>query len=218
MKDVVLFDLGNTLVEYYQMPDFPAILRQAMGEVEEVVGAKADWERVKVEDFEAADSCVRPLEQRLRNIFVVSEADWSEALALKMCRAFLTPIFTLARLYDDVPPTLKRLHAGGYRTAIVSNTPWGSPSPLWQEELRRLGLTDAVDLTVFCRDCGWRKPARQVFDYTLEKLGATPGQCVFVGDDPSGDIAGSNAVGMDAVLIDRRTQTLPDVLKGFVTL
>ncbi len=69
-----------------------------------------------------------------------------------------------------------------------------------------------LDAVVFCPDCGWRKPARQIFDHTLDSLGATPGQCVFVGDDPRWDVAGPLGVGMEAVLIDRKTQTLPDVL------
>ena len=36
------------------------------------------------------------------------------------------------------------------------------------------------------------------------------------GDDPRWDIVGPQSVGMEAVLIDRRTQTLRDVLKGII--
>ena len=89
-------------------------------------------------------------------------------------------------------------------------------APPRREELARLGLADAVDVPVFCGDCGWRKPAKQIFEYTLERLQATPGQCVFVGDDPRCDIVGPQTVGMEAVLIDRRTHMLPDVLKGVI--
>ncbi len=216
MKEFVLFDLGNTLVSYYELRDFPPILQAAIGEVERFVGAKAEWKRVAAEDFEAKDFCVRPLEERLRRIF--PDVAWSEASAREACGRFLRPIFALARVYDDVLPTLGALRARGVQTAIVSNTPWGSPASLWREELVRLGLDEVVDLTVFCGDCGWRKPARPIFDYTLGTLKATPDQCVFVGDDPRWDIAGPQALGIEAVLIDRRTQTLPDVLKGVVTL
>jgi putative hydrolase of the HAD superfamily len=214
MKDFVLFDLGNTLVSYYERSDFPGILQAAITEVEGFLGVKADWEQVQAEKFTAKDFSVRPLEERLRRIF--PNAAWSKETAEEACRRFMTPIFALSRVYDDVLPTLDRLRAAGIQTAIVSNTPWGSPAVLWREELARLGLADAVDLTVFCGDCGWRKPAKQIFDHTLEKLGATPERCVFVGDDPRWDIAGPQSVGMEAVLIDRRTQTLRDVLKGII--
>lgn len=210
MKEFVLFDLGNTLVRYYERSDFPGILRQSIGEVELFLGKEADWDRVQAEKFTAKDFRVRPLEERLSRIF--PEADWSEGNSLEACRRFMTPIFALAHLYNDVLPILETLRARGVKTAIVSNTPWGSPAVLWREELTRLGLMEAVDLIVFCTDCGWRKPARQIFDHTLQRLNATPEQCVFVGDDPRWDIAGPQTVGMEAVLIDRRTQTLSDVL------
>ncbi len=216
MKEFVLFDLGNTLVSYYELRDFPPILQAAIGEVERFLGTKAEGERVAAEDFEAKDFCVRPLEGRLRCIF--PNAAWSEDIAVEACRRFLGPIFALARVYDDVLPTLDALRAQGVKMGIVSNTPWGSPAGLWREEMARLGLTDAVDVLVFCPDCGWRKPARPIFDHALARLGASPEQCVFVGDDPRWDIAGPQALGMEAVLIDRRTQALPDVLKGVVRL
>jgi putative hydrolase of the HAD superfamily len=52
-------------------------------------------------------------------------------------------------------------------------------------------------------DVGWRKPARQIFDYAAARLHRQPNECVFVGDDLLWDIAGSSAVGMHPILIDR---------------
>ena len=216
MKEFVLFDLGNTLARYYELCDFPPVLEAAIGEVEQWLGTKADWDRVQSENFEAKDFRVRSLEGRLSRIF--PDAGWPEDDALEACRRFMRPIFALAHVYDDVRPALDALRARGIRTAVVSNTPWGSPAVLWREEMDRLGLGDAVDAAVFCPDCGWRKPARQIFEHTLERLGARPAQCVFVGDDPRWDVAGPQAVGIEAVLIDRKTQTLADALKGAVTL
>ena len=91
--------------------------------------------------------------------------------------------------------------------AIVSNTTWGSPAILWREEIERLGLSKYVDTIVFCRDVGWRKPARQIFEFTLEKLQALPQYCIFVGDDPRWNLVGPRAIGIEAVLIDRRGAT-----------
>ena len=57
---------------------------------------------------------------------------------------------------------------------------------------------------MFCRDVGWRKPASPIFQVTLERLQVRPEQCLFVGDEPRWDIAGPAAVGISAVLLDRR--------------
>jgi len=37
----------------------------------------------------------------------------------------------------------------------------------------------------------------------LERMQTSPAECVFVGDEPSWDIAGATKAGTDAVLIDR---------------
>ena len=55
----------------------------------------------------------------------------------------------------------------------------------------------------FCTDVGWRKPAAPIFQACLDRLGARPQECIFVGDNPRWDVAGPRAVGMRAVLLDR---------------
>jgi len=64
-------------------------------------------------------------------------------------------------------------------------------------------MTRAVDEVAFCRDAGYRKPDPRAFELILGRLGVTPGEGLFVGDDPGWDLAGPAGVGMDAVLIDR---------------
>jgi len=211
MKKAVLFDMGNTLVRYYRRQEFPDILRAAVrGAGEHLIEqgllrgwSDEIWERVRQEDYEAADHRVRPLADRLEQIFGLSPAVRAAKLDDTLCRRFLTPIFAVGRVYDDTPAALELLRARGFRTAIVSNTPWGSPGSLWREELARLGLAERVDALAFCTDVGWRKPARPVFDRALQMVGSTLAEAVFVGDDPRWDVAGPQAMGMDAVLLDR---------------
>ena len=211
MVNTILFDLGNTLVRYFYRAEFPEILEEALGEVRgllrdrglPVATPSEMWQRVEDEKQESGGRQVRPMAGRLARIFGLDEATQSTDLAMDMCRRFLKPIFARARRYEDTLPTLAELRSKGFVTAIISNTPWGSPAELWREELARQGLLDAVDATVFCTDVGWRKPAPQIFEFTLAKLGAAPEHCIFVGDDPSWDIAGPKAMGMQAILIDR---------------
>lgn len=212
MKKVILFDLGNTLVQYYERSQFPGIFKQAITGVQDYlcregllnVSSESIWRRAEEEDHEAKDHSVRPMEERLARIFQLDGPTVSDELTMTVCRRFMEPIFALARRYDDVLPVLRELGLRGYRKAIISNTPWGCPANLWREETKRLGLIEQVDVAVFCGDVGWRKPARQIFDFTLEKLHASPQDCIFVGDDPRWDLAGPRAVGIEAVLIDRR--------------
>jgi len=211
MKNTVLFDLGGTLARYFERSEFPDILKQAITEVQNYlrqkgllsISTRIMWQRVREEDHEARDYRVRPLERRLVRIFQLDEPV-SSGLVMSMCRCFMKPIFARGRCYEDTLPTLRELRSTGFKTAIVSNTTWGSPATLWREEIKRLGLDVYVDAAVFCRDVGWRKPAKQIFEFTLEKLQVLPQHCVFVGDDPRWDLAGPRAVGIETVPIDRR--------------
>jgi len=200
------------LAQYFERVEFPGILEQAITEVQDYlrkegllsISPQAMWQRVREEDYEAKDYRVRPLEERLVRIFQLDASIRSNELIMAMCRCFMKPIFARGRCYEDAIPVLRELKLRGFKTAILSNTTWGSPAILWREEIGRLDLAEHVDAAVFCRDVGWRKPAKQIFEFALEKLQASPQGCVFVGDDPRWDLVGAMAVGIKAVLIDRR--------------
>jgi putative hydrolase of the HAD superfamily len=121
----------------------------------------------------------------------------------------MEPIFARGTLYDDAVSALQETRSRDLKTAIVSNTPWGSPAGLWREEVERLGLGELAEVVVFCRDVGWRKPAKQVFLHTLEQLGAQRDCCLFVGDDPRWDVVGPESIGIKAVLINRQGTPSP---------
>jgi len=216
MAKAVLLDLGNTLVSYYTREEFPGVLAECIGSCRQLLlerGVNAPeeglWGRVKEQDHESPGHRVYPLEDRLGHIFGVRDEEILDAL----CAAFTEPIFGLAVLHDDVKPTLGELRRRGVKTAIVSNTPWGSPAGLWRRELDRLGLAPLVDEAVFCRDVGWRKPDPRVFTHALTLLGVEARDALFVGDDPRWDAEGPRALGMRAALVDR-TGRNPDALRG----
>ena len=212
MKRVILLDLGGTLVEYFDIKDFPHILRQAIigthnlliqkGLIDTQV--KDIWPRVEKENHEAKNHRVRPLEKRLISIFRLPKSMYSKPIMREICRQFMKPIFARGQCYKDTIPTLEKLSERGFKTALVSNTTWGSPAYLWREEIKRLGLNQYLDTTVFCRDVGWRKPAKPIFRYTLNKMRVDPSHCIFIGDDPRWDIIGPKNIGIDAILINRK--------------
>jgi putative hydrolase of the HAD superfamily len=127
----------------------------------------------------------------------------------RLTRIFLQPIFDTAVLDPDAHAVLDVLRRRGVRTAIVSNTPWGSPADLWREELARHGLLQRVDAAVFCMDVGWRKPHRAPFDCALSLLSVEPSEAIFVGDDHRWDVVGAQNAGMQAVLLGPPAEPTP---------
>ena len=210
MKPGVLLDLGNTLAAYYRPDEFLPILEVAIGDVVdalrsmgvEPVPLDAALASAALENRESKDFRFTPMVERFERIFRVPLVD-DPQLSTRLCEVFLRPIFSVGRVYDDTLPVLHCLGGSGHPLAIVSNAPWGSPPDMWRAEIGRLGLSSLVDAVVLCGDVGWRKPAREIFEYSAAALDRAPEQCIFVGDDLRWDIAGGEAVGMRSILIDR---------------
>ena len=104
-------------------------------------------------------------------------------------------------LHPGALETLRALKAGGYRLAIISNTgrTWGRFLRQIQE---KVGLADLFDRRTFSDEERVRKPAREIFERTLERLGLPPEEAVHVGDDVDADVRGAKAVGMRTVWYD----------------
>jgi len=219
LKTTILFDLGGTLARYYTIKEFPPILERAIGEVQSCLREKhllnappsVIRRRVREEDHESPDYRSRPLEDRLTRIFGLDASVATEGVLMEMCRRFMVPIFALGKCYDDTLPALEGLTGSGFRLAIVSNTSWGCPSAMWRGEVKRLGLDSFMDVVVFDRDLGWRKPAKAIFESALKSLGVVPKECLFVGDEPKWDLEGPRDAGIDAVLIDRNRRLHRDL-------
>jgi putative hydrolase of the HAD superfamily len=202
----VLFDLGNTLVSYYRVDEFPAILRQCLGacraELKPDARMAPDPELFNLAlalNQEASDHVVRPLTERLGVLFPECRAD-AHAME-RLSAAFLRPIFATARIDPDAIPVLETLRARGHSLAIVSNTPWGSSATNWREDLRRHGLLSAVDATVFCVDTGFRKPHPAPIRRALDALNVSAADAIFVGDDAKWDVVGARAAGVRPLLL-----------------
>lgn len=103
------------------------------------------------------------------------------------------------RLFDDVLPTLDALRGAGVRLGLVSNF------EEWLEALLvALGIAEYFEVRVVSGIEGLEKPDPRIFLLAMERLGAAPGESAYVGDSPEFDVVPSSALGMRAVLIDRR--------------
>lgn len=204
----VLFDLGNTLVSYYAAADFGPVLRACLRTCVSVLppGAVLDEDDLEQRalrlNVEREDHRVWPLDERLKVLFAGCSPD--PALLRRLTKAFLEPIFATAAADPDALPVLGSLRARGIRTAIVSNTPWGSPAEEWRTELARHGLLSAVDATVFCTDVGYRKPHSVPIERALTLLQVPATEAAFVGDDPKWDVVGAQRAGVRPILLAKQ--------------
>ena len=202
MIRAVLLDALGTLLELEDPgPPLAAELAAAGAEVsvDEARGAVlAEMTYYKAHHDEASDR-ERLADLRRRCAEVLRDELPPAAQALGVPR--LTDALLAAlrfRPFPEVPDALARLRGGGARLVVVSN--WDVSL---HDQLEATGLATLVDGAVSSAELGVGKPNPAIFTRALEVAGAAAGEALMVGDSPDTDVAGAEAAGLRAVLVDR---------------
>ena len=97
-----------------------------------------------------------------------------------------------ARGFPGMAQTLAALRGRGLKLGIVSN----GETDFQMRNIKALGLEGMVDAILISEAEGLRKPDAAIFFRAAERVGATPEECLFVGDNPEADILGAYGAGM----------------------
>lgn len=103
------------------------------------------------------------------------------------------------RAFEDTAPSLSALRSAGMTLVCVSN--WDASLG---EVLAGCDLSEALDGIVTSAECGARKPDPAIFTAALELAGCAADEAVHVGDTIEEDVAGAEAAGIRALLLDRK--------------
>jgi FMN phosphatase YigB (HAD superfamily) len=209
----VLFDLGDTLWDFPNMP--PAEVRLARS-AEKVEALLRSWNLCDGVDCAALARAIQEADWRqtteayhshLRSPHfptLVREAAADHGVRLSAEQALelwhasnVGGEFLGRRVFPDSVPTLRSLKARGYRLGTVTNRSLGGPP--FMEELRRHGMADLFETFAISCDDGWLKPAPALYRKALAELDVRPEETVMVGDSLRADVAGAQALGMIAV-------------------
>jgi putative hydrolase of the HAD superfamily len=210
--DAVLFDAGETLLR--PEPSFPElIVRLLRKRGIEVDHDEPGWiERALGTVFRAMDDLVVNREH-FSTSAERSRAFWTEIYARLLIElgvddvdgahaTFLYDEFSKPEhyaLFPDALPALRELAATGYVLGIVSNF------EAWlMTLLERLGVLPLMSVVVVSGTEGIEKPDVEIFRRALERVGVAAERAVYVGDNPRIDVEPAVALGMGAVLVDRR--------------
>jgi 2-haloacid dehalogenase len=101
--------------------------------------------------------------------------------------------------YPEVPDALRRLRAGGLKTAILSN---GEPRMLGAAA-RSARIAELLDAILSVEEVGVFKPHPKVYQLALDRLAVPPHQIVFQSSN-AWDVSGAAAFGLRAVWINRQ--------------
>jgi putative hydrolase of the HAD superfamily len=198
----VTFDVGGTLIH-----PWPSV-----GHVYAEVAARHGLKNVSPEklnnNFAAAWRAKKNFQHTRESWADIVDQSFAGLGASPPSRSFFPAIYQRFaeadawRIYGDALPALEALASRDIALAVISN---------WDERLRPLLQQFQLDryfetIVVSC-EVGFAKPSPVIFEHAAKTLGVMPEQILHVGDSSEEDVAGANAAGVRALLIDRDNAT-----------
>ena len=204
MLEAVLFDWGDTLMQFAYDPEL------------EAAGQRAGLEAIGWEDLSQASALVEHFREHYVPMFWVPGtleeieypglvrqlfADFDLELTDEQLDAFLEAehaAWNPARILGTTTHALlEALRARELKLALVSNA--FDPGWLLRRDLEQMGIAERIDVSVFSSEVGKRKPHPAIFERALAELGVAAERTLFVGDRLYEDVRGAGEFGMRTV-------------------
>jgi len=115
---------------------------------------------------------------------------------------------SIAGPIDDTVRLVERLRAAGYR--LIGLTNWSAEK--FRLTRSRYDLFNLFDDIIVSGEVGAMKPDREIFDFTLKKIGLRADQCLFI-DDHKPNIDAAAALGFQVIHF-RSPQQLEEELRN----
>lgn len=204
----VFFDAGETLVHPH--PSFPELVVDVLRDE----GYAVDPALIREKLHFVSDRFLRAAQEKelwstspersrrfwadvYRTLLTEMGVPFGDRLAEVFYRTF-TDVSNY-RLFPDAVPVLERLRRADLTLGVVSNF------EEWLERLlESLDVIPYFEVRVISGVEGYEKPDVRLFELALDRVGVEAAESVYVGDHPFFDTQPASAVGMFAVLIDRR--------------
>lgn len=191
MINTLIFDLDDTL--YYER-DY---VIGALKEVANYLGGK--YKKSSISIYEEMISILDDIGRgRIFNIICEKNSFDEKIENLIGIYRNAKPRLTL---YKDSEELLVWARNSGYKLGIITD----GCSIVQQNKVEALGISKYVDYIILTDDLGkefW-KPHEKPYKIMLQKLGVTPEECVYIGDNPVKDFIGARKLGLKTIRIIR---------------
>ncbi len=222
-KRAVLFDLGGTLIEFEGRRSWSGLEADGMIKCHKYL-TNLGYELPNADEFalqfaehhhqiwEDISKNHREImfDKRLSGFLAKFEIDLGNGID-KLVKEFYTVVSEQIEPIDGANDVLTAVAKRNLNIGLVSNSPFIAD---WhRNEMKRLGIYEFFDYTIFSSEFGIRKPDPAIFRDCLDHLEAEPSEAVHIGDRPREDIAGANGLSITSVLIRRHDRKLPSNIK-----
>jgi putative hydrolase of the HAD superfamily len=209
----VLFDMFDTLMLIKKNHDFysPSLVRMYKFLFENGVNApfekfKEAYDQARDELYSVADLNLEEPHFNVRTSLTLKKLGYSydaySPLIVSASAVFCEEFMKYVSVDENAEGALHNL-SGKYKLGIISN--YVIPECVY-ELLKNHDLNALFDVVVVSGAVNKRKPSPEIFNQTLNALGVSAAETVFVGDTMDADVEGPKAVGMKTIYIKRRNE------------
>lgn len=211
MIDAILFDLGDTII------NFGIGRREAEGLFHAGARQTYDYLASRGKALPAYERYFQSHYRKMRNEYLWSKLvcrdfDYGDALATVLRRMRVSvsqeercqiewmwydPIMRVSHIDAGLHDMLAELRDSGTKMGIVSNT--FVPGHCLDRHLEETGLLEFFPVRVYSSGVRYRKPHPRIFEIALGRVGVEAGRTVFIGDLRGPDIRGAQRAGMKTV-------------------
>jgi putative hydrolase of the HAD superfamily len=121
-----------------------------------------------------------------------------DELTRQMSELFLQLLPTRTILFPDTLDVLDHLTSKGYSMHLITN----GFEKTQHSKLASSGLAKYFRVVVTSESSNSLKPRKEIFEYAMDRTGATVKESIMIGDSLEVDVAGAMAVGMDQVHVN----------------
>ncbi len=210
MIQAILFDLGDTLINFGKVDKTAAIKQAARMSYDYLknlgqpvssfrwyflrnmleIRLRCLWSDIAGRDFDSFE-----VMQKIgrRNGYKLTKEQW-----LEFNWMWYKPLAELAFIEPDIRETFTKLRSMGLRLGILSNTFVGKEA--LDRHLQEIGILDMFEMRMYSCYHPYRKPDKRIFFDACDKMGLSPADILFVGDRVDTDVAGAIAANIRCVI------------------
>ena len=114
---------------------------------------------------------------------------------LEMYEIYWNAFLENMNLFDGAMDFMKSIKKAGLKIALCTDM----TAHIQYRKLKKLGITDLIDVLVTSEESGFEKPSPVIFNLVLEKLKIKPSEAIYIGDHINKDVKGSMNCGLTPI-------------------
>lgn len=226
MIKAILFDLDNTLYDYY------SVSNKALDSVYNVLRKR---KKISKEKFirilnqskkEIREELKHSPDSHDRIVYfqrLGEKINLELKLVLKLYKVYYKYFLKNMKPKKDLVKTFKEIKKRKLKILILTN----EVVEIQLKKINKLGVIKYIDYFVASENAGIDKPNKKIFLHALQKIKRKPNEVLMIGDNEKDDIEGAKKVKINTVLLSQKNQKtkadyqikeLSEVLKVIETL